>query len=168
MNTTGKLVFALVIAAGIAATGAAVKLNAGSRTASTIQLDAVVVTPANAQKTIALAAVRVTPNQADRQYAKAHGVSLPVATVATAIMPKTIELAAIRVTPSTAEWQSAQLQDPSLPVASLVPAADSDSFGETGAQVLMQAVSALAPGQFLNSSAVLRALNVLAFGGNGR
>lgn len=168
MNTTGKLVFALVIAAGIAATGAAVKLNAQSRTNSTIQLDAVVVTPADAQKTITLAAVQVTPNQADRQYAKAHGVSLPVTTVAAAALPGTIELAAVRVTPSAAEWQSAQAQGPSLPVADLAPANDSESFGETGAQVLMQAVSALAPGQFLNSSAVLQALNVLAFGGNDR
>lgn len=167
MNTTGKLVFALVLAAGIAATGAAVKLDGHSRSAPstpTIQLDAVVVTPANVQETIELAAVRVVPNQADRQYAKAHGISLPATTVAATALPTTIQLAAVHVTPSQADRQFLDARDPS----GLAAATDSPDFTEAGTQVLMQAVAALGPGQFLNTSAALQALDALVFGGNGR
>lgn len=106
MNTTGKLVFALVLITGLAVTGAAVEMQAGSPITPTIQLDAVVVTPASAPQTIKLAAVRVVPTQADREYARAHGLSLPVAGAAS--VSETIELAAVQVMPTPADWQYAR------------------------------------------------------------
>lgn len=202
MNTTGKLVFALVLITGLAATGAAVELNARANTAPTIQLDAVVVTPASAPATIELAAVNVEPTQADWQYARAHGVDTPTAHIATA--QPTIALAAIRVTPTQADWQYVRAQALGQPTATVASARETielpairvrptqadwhyaeaqasslsntgtasaeiaGSAGGVGAQILTEALNALAPGEFLNPGVALRTLGALVFGGNGR
>ena len=82
MNTTGKLIFALVITANLAAIATVTAMSRhahATRDTQVIQLGKIVVTPANAEtQPIQLGTVIVTPTESDWRFAKAHGVSRPV------------------------------------------------------------------------------------------
>lgn len=188
MNTTGKFVFALVIVAGLAASGVAAHLDRHSPATSsvpTIRLDAVIVTPANdpwksptgdttpetielaavrvtpadvEPETIALAPVTVTPTEADWLYAEAHGVTRPA-----------IALAPVVVTPTEADWLYAEARGVNQPTKALAPISGAEADGEFGVvPVVMQDLAAFKPGQYLNTGAALRVLDVLVFGNDGR
>ena len=78
MNTTGKLIFALVISANLAAIAAVGAINLHRRAtqeSQVIHLGTIVVTPADAETpVIELGTVVVTPTEADWRFAEAHGV----------------------------------------------------------------------------------------------
>src|SRR5574337_2061642 len=84
MSTTGKLIFALVIAANLAtiATVSAVSLHRRAvHETRVIELGKIVVTPPKVEaEPIKLGAIVVTPSEADWRYAEANGVSRPVTT----------------------------------------------------------------------------------------
>ena len=137
MNSTGKLIFTLVIIANLTAIAVASGMNLHRRTveeARVIPLAKIVVTPPKAEvPSIELAPIVVIPTEADWRFAAAHGLRRPgsesVAGSATG----------------------------------LEAAADQDALAE-----LLQSMAALNPGQYLDTDAALRALNTLAFSGQGR
>lgn len=160
MSTTGKLIFALVIAANLAAIAAVSAVSLHRRAAHetrVIELGKIVVTPAKVEvEPIKLGAIVVTPSEADWRYAEANGVSRPATT--------NVALAPIVVQP-TAE-QLAEMA--ALQLAGAVPATTTGTAEDAAAASLMQALAAFSPGQFLDTDAALRAFNVLVFDGLGR
>ena len=137
MNSTGKLIFTLVIVANLTAIAVASGMNLHRRAveeARVIPLAKIVVTPLNAEaQSIELAPIVVTPTEADWRFAAAHG---------------------LRQSGSKSAAGSA---------AGLETVADQDALA-----ALLQSMAALNPGQYLDADAALRALNTLAFGGQGR
>ncbi|MGH8362831.1 MAG: hypothetical protein ACRESQ_05720 [Gammaproteobacteria bacterium] len=157
MNTTGRMIFALVIAADLAAIATVGAVNLHRRAVQetrVIELAKIVVTPAKATaEPIELAAIVVTPSDADWRYAEAHGVSRPAMT--------SVALATVVVQPTAEQVATMQL-------AGVVPATTAGAAEDAAAASLMQALTALSPGQFLDTGAALRAFNVLVFDGLGR
>jgi len=142
MSTTGKLIFALVITANLAAIAAVTAMSRHShanRDTQVIHLGKIVVTPANdpwksptgdaENQTIQLGAVVVTPTEADWRFAQAYGVNRPEGAAESAVV---------------------------------------DHAQDSTAASLLQAMAALSPGQYLDSDAALRALDALVFQGAGR
>lgn len=189
MNTAGKFVFALVIVAGFAASAVAANPARHSPATSavpTIRLDAVVVTPADVEhETVALAPVVVTPTEADWLYVKAHGVNRPTIALAPVVATPTeadwryaevrgvnrpaIALAPIVVTPTEADWLYAEARGVNRPTKkAFAPISEAEADGKFGVAPAIQDLAAFKPGQFLNTSAVLRLLDVLVFGDEGR
>ena len=160
MNITGKLIFALVIGANLAAIAAVSAVNLHRRAAQearVIELAKIVVTPTKvATEPTELATIVVTPNEADWHYAEANGVSRPAVT--------SVALAPIVVQP-TAE-QLAEVD--ALQLAGTVPATTAGVTEDAAAASLIQTLTTFSPGQFLDTGAALRALNVLVFDGLDR
>src|SRR5574340_1002192 len=81
MNSTGKLIFTLVIIANLTAIAVASGMNLHRRTveeARVIPLAKIVVTPPKAEvPSIELAPIVVIPTEADWRFAEAHGLSRP-------------------------------------------------------------------------------------------
>ncbi|MBU6421521.1 MAG: hypothetical protein KGQ62_05490, partial [Gammaproteobacteria bacterium] len=81
MNSTGKLIFTLVIAANLTAIAVASGMNLHRRAveeARVIPLAKIVVTPPNAEaQSVELATIVVTPTEADWRFAAAHGLRRP-------------------------------------------------------------------------------------------
>lgn len=81
MNSTGKLIFALVIAANLTAIAVAGGMNLHRRAveeARVIPLAKIVVTPPKTEvPSIELATIVVTPTEADWRFAAAHGRRKP-------------------------------------------------------------------------------------------
>ena len=144
MNTTGKLIFALVIAVNLTAIAAVSSMNPHRRAAPqtrVVHLQKIVVTPANAPwksptgdaeaQVIKLGTVVVTPTEADWRFAEAHGV----------YRSRGVATAAVNT---------------------------DDTGDQTAADPVLHALAALSPGQYLDAGAALRALNTLVFDGRGR
>ncbi|HKT31408.1 MAG TPA: hypothetical protein VJS89_02805 [Gammaproteobacteria bacterium] len=160
MSTTGKLIFALVITANLAAIAAvsAVKLHArAAHETQVIELAPIVVTPAKvAAEPIKLGAIVVTPSEADWRYAEANGVNRP-GTASVALAPIVVQPTAEQLTEVAA-----------LQLADTAPATTTGTAEDAAAASLMQALAAFSPGQFLDTDAALRAFNALVFDGLGR
>lgn len=160
MNTTGKLIFALVIGANLAAIAAVSAVNLhrhAAAKAQVIELAKIVVTPVKVSADpIELGAIVVTPSEADWRYAEANGVRRP-ATTGVALAPIVVQPTAEQLT----EVAATQL-------AGNVPATTAGTTEDAAAASLMQALAAFSPGQFLDTGAALRAFNALVFDGLGR
>ncbi|MGH8306772.1 MAG: hypothetical protein ACRER0_00710 [Gammaproteobacteria bacterium] len=132
MNTR-KLILAVAFAVNVAIIVAVSAMSIhqhGVHQTNTIELGAIVVTPADAiPETVNLGAIVVTPTDADWEYAEAHGVQRPVAKTTSVF--------------------------------------DAGMDEDAAASSLMQALNALSPGQYLDTDAAMRALNTLAFAGQG-
>lgn len=144
MSTTGKLIFALVIAANLAAIAAVSAVHLHRRAApdsQVIYLGKIVVTPANAS-----------------WKSPAEGANTPV-----------IDLGTIVVTPTEADWRFAEAHGVHRPHAAVASVNDANSNDDQAATAsLLQAMTALSPGQYLDTDATLRALDELVFQGPGR
>lgn len=160
MSITGKLIFALVIAANLAVIAAVSAVNLHRRAAQQVQvieLAKIVVTPTKmAAEPIALDPIVVTPSDADWRYAEANGVSRPAATI--------VALAPIAVRPTAerlAEFAAIQMTGGA-------PATTMGTAENASVALLMQALGEFSPGQYLDTGAALRAFNVLVFDGVDR
>lgn len=160
MNTTGKLIFALVIGANLAAIAAVSAVNLHRRAAAkaqVIELAKIVVTPVKVSADpIELGAIVVTPSEADWRYAEANGVRRP-ATTGVALAPIVVRPTAERL----AEVATIQM-------ASGARATTVGTTEDTAVCSVIAALGAFSPGQYLDTGAAVHALNALVFDGLGQ
>jgi len=155
MNTSRKVIFAIALALNLAAIGtttAVIMHRHAMQQANTIRLDAIVVTPADAENSnVDLGAIVVMPSEDDWRYAQAHGVQRPVM--------KSIALAPIRVQPTSqqlAEVASANARH-------ALSATQTLSAENSASASVVETLEAFLPRQYLDTSATLRVLNALVF-----
>lgn len=155
MNSTHKIIFAIVFAinvTAIAAITAASVHQHSARQANTIELGAIVVTPADAEAgTVNLGAVLVTPNDADWRYAEVRGVQRPLAT--------NIALAPITVQPTVEQLAEVA----AVKMTSNAPIAQATIAEDAASASLIKALEVVSPGQYLDTNATLRVFSALVF-----
>jgi hypothetical protein len=137
MNTTGKLIFALVVTANLGAIATVAAISRHSQATRDTQV-------------IQLGAIVVTPTDSDWRYAEVRGRHRPVATV---------QLGAITVTPTGA--QLAEIAN--LKTVNSTFTDDAGAPEDAATVSLIDALAAFSPGQYLDRDADLRMLGALVF-----
>ncbi|MDE2090741.1 MAG: hypothetical protein KGJ08_02415 [Gammaproteobacteria bacterium] len=157
MNTTRKMIFAAAVTLNFAAIAIATGMVLRQQSqANTINLGAIVVTPADYDhRTVDLGTILVTPSDADWRYAEARGVQRPAM--------NSIALGSIIVRPT--DEQLADVADTGL--TSNTRATEYLTDTDASSTSLLEALEALTPRTYLDTTTTLRALDKLVFERSG-